>query len=168
MNSYISFLFNTDDASIKSRYAPVVYPISGSNSFKLAYSIPGYHSPRQYFSFSSIPSSFPNRFVADIFHFFSITPSFLFYLTKPKSPKPKLALVKKELGIYSKPIRSFSQDEIDVASYNLNLAISLARKNHSLFFFDSYLQAYKILHPNLHYSSSTVKSILSDFAKLIS
>ena len=167
MLNYFEFLFNSD-GSLKPRVAPVVNYLKDSNSFVLKYSVPGYHSPRQYFKFSSIPNQFPNEFVAFIFQTFSITDSFLFRHPHNKVPKVKHSIVNAYFNISPTP-KSFSQEDIDIATYNLNLAIKLGKSHHSLFFFDSYLEAYKILHPEIsRYSKSIVKSILTEFNKLIS
>lgn len=165
MDSYINFLFN-DDGSLKPRYAPIV-STKPDGSFILKYSVPGYHTPRQYFSFSSIPSSFPNPYIAEIFRIFSITDSFLFRHPHNKIPPFRSSIINPFFNIVPSK-KTFSPEEIEIASYNLNLAIRLGRSHHSLFFFDSYLEAYKILHPDIRYSKSKIKQIQIDFNKLIS
>lgn len=163
--NYIEFLFN-EDGTLKTRNAPIVNYIPSSDSFILKYSIPGYHSPRQYFKFSIIPESFPNEFVAEIFRIFSITNSFLYRHPHKRIPDFKKSIVYDYFEIENS--HNYSQDEIDAALYNLNLAISLGRQRHSLFYFDSYLDAYKILHPELKYTKNVVKRIQAEFNKLIS
>lgn len=165
MSNYIQFLFD-EDGTLKSRYAPVV-TTNKDGSFLLKYSVPGYHSPRQYFKFDEIPSSFPNEFVSEIFRVFSITNSFLFRRPHNKIPSHRVSIVNDFFGIIPAK-KSYSEDEIEIAQYNLNLAIKLGRERHSLFYFDSYLDAYRILHPELRYSSSVIRSIQAGFNKLIS
>lgn len=159
-SNYLNFLF-TPLGELKLNLAPVVYYKKNTDSFILKYSIPGYHQPRQSFSFVSIPESFPNVFVETIFKFFSITDSLLFRHPSRIVPKPKQASVNKVLNIH----KSFSQDEIDTANFNLNLAIKLGKLHHSLFFFDDYYNAFKILFPD---SNLSKKQIQAKFNSLIS
>ncbi len=161
---YLFFLFD-DFGNLKKRYAPVISYQAATNSFVLKYSIPGYHQPRQYFYFSSIPDKFPNQFVEDIFSIFSITDSVLYRHPKSLIPSPRLSVLSQFFDIFN----DYSDDEVDAANYNLNLAIKLGRIHHSLFYFDSYLEAYKILHPEIRrYSKNVVRNIQAEFNKLIS
>lgn len=162
----IEFLFNPD-GTLKSRNtAPIINYIPESDSFILKYSIPGYHMPRQYFKFSDIPSQFPNEYISDIFYLFSITDSFLHRHPHNKIPAPRISLINEYFGIDNSYVPS--PEETDNALYNLNLAIKLGRENHSLFYFDNYLEAYKILHPELRYTKNVVKKIQAEFNKRIS
>jgi len=164
--NYIEFLFN-EDGTLKARNAPVVNYLPVKDSFILKYSIPGYHMPRQYFSFDSIPDQFPNPFVADIFSIFSITNTFLFRHPHNLIPPFKKSIIRDYFGI--EDVTEPDLEEVACAQYNLNLAISLGREHHSLFFFDSYLEAYKVLHPEIkRYSKNVVKRIQAEFNKLIS
>lgn len=160
--NYLSFLFDPNTGSLKSPTAPVIYYKKNTDSFILKYSIPGYHQPRQSFSFVTIPDTFPNSFVADIFHYFSITNSLLFRHPKRIIPNPKNSLVFKDLNIDT---HNYSDDDLDTASYNLNLALKLGKSQHSLFYFDSYYQAFKILYPN---SNMTRKQLQKQFNLTIS
>ena len=164
---YIEFLFN-EDGALKVRNAPVVSYVPKTDSFVLRYSIPGYHVPRQYFKFVSIPEQFPNEYVSEIFRIFSITNSFLFRHPYSSIPPFKKSIICQYFGL-DLFIPKYSEEDIDIAKYNLNLAISLGRSHHSLFYFDSYLEAYKILHPEIkRYSKNVVKQIQAEFNKLIS
>ena len=166
-NSYIEFLFNSD-GTLKSRFAPVINYIPDTDSFILKYSVPGYHAPRQYFKFSLIPEQFPNEYVAEIFRVFSVTNSFLYRHPHNLTPLVKKAVIRQYFGL-DEPEQVYTEDEIEAASYNLELALKLGREHHSLFYFDSYLEAYKILHPEIHrYSKNVVKRIQAEFNKLIS
>lgn len=163
--SYLNFLFDSQ-GNLKPSHAPVLYYKKKTDSFILKYSIPGYHQPRQSFSFVAIPDQFPNPFLSDIFHYFSITNSLLFRHPSRIIPKPKQSLINSFFNI--KLVPSYSQDEIDTASYNLNLALKLGRTHHSLFYFDSYLEAYKVLHPELKFTKSVISSVQKQFNSLIS
>lgn len=163
--SYIEFLFNPD-GSIKSRYQPVINYMPDSDSFIIKYSIPGYHAPRQYFKFSTIPDKFSNPYIAEIFKLFSITDSLLYRHPKNKPLIPRQSIINNYFGII--PVHVPDPEEVEAATYNLNLAITLGRKNHSLFYFDSYLEAYKVLHPELKYTKNVIRSIQADFNKAIS
>lgn len=163
---YIHFLFNPD-GSLKQRYAPVVSYQKQTDSFVLKYSIPGHHSPRQYFFFKEIPATFPNNFISEIFRLFSITESFLFRHPKSKVPTPRYSIINSELHISYNP-KPISQENIDIALYNMNLAITLGKQHHSLFFFDSYLENYKLIHPEIRFTKNVVKKLQRDFNLLIS
>lgn len=162
--SYIDFLFDSNTYKLKPQYAPVISYIPKSDSFLLKYSVPGYHSPRQYFKFVDIPSQFPNQYVAQIFHFFSITPTLLFRHPKKIVPKPKKSLVERHFGV-SRQIHQYDEETRSIAEYNANLALSKARANHSLASFDFYFDAVKILRAPKKVSRSTC---FSEFIHLIS
>ena len=165
-SNYINFLFS-DTGELKSRYAPVISYVPESDSFILKYSIPGYHSPRQYFKFGfEILSEpvYPNFYVSEIFRIFSITSSFLFRRPKSKTPSFKISIIAEHFKIQ----KQVSPEDFEIATYNLNLAIQLGRQSHSLFYFDSYLEAYKILNPNIKYTSSVVKKLQAEFNRIIS
>lgn len=166
MPDYIAFLFN-EDATLKQRYAPVVSYQKESDCFILKYSIPGHHAPRQYFVFRSIPKQFPNFYVSEIFRIFSITESFLFRRPKRAIPHFRSSIINEYFNIVSIP-QPIDPDTRSIAEYNIELAISLGRKHHSLFYFDSYLENYKILHPEIRFTPSVVKSLQANFNKLIS
>lgn len=164
--NYIEFLFN-QDATLKTRIAPVVSYISKTDSFILKYSVPGYHVPRQYFKFAVIPEQFPNEYVAEIFRIFSITDSFLNRHPKARIPDFKKSIVYDYFDVDTVPV--YDPEEIETAKYNLELALKLGRQNHSLFYFDSYLEAYKVLHPEIKlYSKNVIRRIQGEFNKLIS
>ena len=166
-NSYIEFLFNSD-GTLKERLAPKVSYQAYTDSFVLKYSIPGYHTPRQYFSFLTIPEIFPNQYVAEIFRVFSITNSFLYRHPHNTIPNVKKSIIRDFFGL-NKPEQIYSEDEIESAEYNLQLAIKLGREHHSLFYFDSFLEAYKILHPEIkRYSKNVVRRIQIEFNRAIS
>lgn len=164
--NYIEFLFNPD-GSPKPRLQPVINYIPKSDSFILKYSVPGYHAPRQYFKFSYIPEVFPNEYISFIFETFSITDSFLHRHPHNRIPQVKKSIIEDYFGLdYINPPDA---ESIEVASYNLELAISLGRTHHSLFYFDDYLEAYKVLHPEIkRYSKNVVKRIQAEFNKAIS
>ena len=164
-DSYIEFLFSPD-GSIKSRYQPVINYMPDSDSFIIKYSIPGYHAPRQYFKFSVIPEQFPNEYVSEIFKLFSITDSLLYRHPHNKALKPRQSIINDYFGIV--PVHMPDPDEVAVAQYNLELAIKLGRENHSLFYFDSYIEAYKVLHPEIKFTKNVIRSIQAEFNKLIS
>ena len=165
-NSYIEFLFKPD-GSLKSRNAPVISYIPESDSFILKYSVSGYHAPRQYFKFSVIPEQFPNVYVAEIFRVFSITNSFLFRHPHNRIPEVKKSIIEDYFGIES--ITPVDPEDLEVAKYNMELALKLGRENHSLFYFDSYLEAYKVLHPEIkRFSKNVVRRIQTEFNKAIS
>lgn len=157
MLNYKDFLFD-EDGNLKLRNAPVVDYLPETDTFILKYSIPGYHCPRQYFKFAFIPEQFPNQYVAFIFKNFSITNSFLYRHPHNKIPKPKSGRKIKT--------KILSPEVAEMAQYNLNLAVKLGRLHHSLFYFDSYLEAYKILHPEI--KRLNVKQVQIEFNKLIS
>ena len=164
--NYMEFLFD-EHGVLKKRLAPVVNYIPESDSFILRYSIPGYHMPRQYFRFSVIPNQFPNEYVAFIFQVFSITNSFLYRHPHNRIPNYKKSIIADYFGI--EVVNKPDPEAIEVAEYNLNLALKLGRENHSLFYFDSYLEAYKVLHPEIKcYSKNVVKKIQAEFNKAIS
>ena len=164
--NYIEFLFN-NDGTLKTRNAPVINYIAESDSFILKYSIPGYHMPRQYFKFSYIPDTFPNSYIADIFDIFSITDSFLHRHPHNRIPSFKKSIIEDYFGLDT--INPPDPESLSIAQYNLELAISLGRTHHSLFYFDDYLEAYKILHPEIkRFSKNVVKRIQAEFNKLIS
>ena len=166
-NSYIEFLFN-DDGTPKPRVQPVINYIPESDSFILKYSIPGYHQPRQYFRFSVIPEQFPNEYVACIFRIYSINNSFLYRHPHNRIPAFKKSIINEFFGIES-TVTQPDPEDIAIALYNLNLAIKLGRENHSLFYFDSYLEAYKVLHPEIkRYTKNIVRKIQTEFNKIIS
>ena len=164
--NYIDFLFYPD-GSVKPRYQPVLSFNPSSDSFILKYSVPGYHSPRQYFSFSSLPSSFPNCFVAEIFRIFSITDSILFRRPRHLLLKPRTSIIRAYFNL-PKPAKSYSSDETQIAQYNYDLAIKLGKQHHSFFFFNDFLESYKILHPNLKYTKNVVSRVLALYNSLIS
>lgn len=164
-NSYLRFLFN-EDGSLKSRNAPVI-TTNEDGSYILKYSVPGYHTPRQYFKFVDIPEHFPNEYVKLIFGFFSVTNSFLFRRPHNCTPKVRKSIINEILGVKNN-VRVYSEEDIELANYNLNLAISLGRSRHSLFYFDQFLDAYKILHPEIRYTQNAIKNIQALFNKLIS
>ena len=163
--NYIEFLFN-EDGTPKIRYQPVINYIPDSDSFIIKYSIPGYHAPRQYFKFSVIPEQFPSEYVAEIFRIYSITDSLLYRHPHNKALKPRQSIINDYFGIH--PTKIPDQEELSIASYNLELAIKLGRENHSLFYFDSYLEAYKILHPEIKFTKNIIRSVQASFNKLIS
>lgn len=165
ISPYIEFLFNSD-GSIKARYQPVINYMPDSDSFIIKYSIPGYHSPRQYFKFSIIPEQFPNPYIAEIFRIFSITDSLLYRHPHNKVLKPRQSIINEYFDIH--PVNVPDPEEVSISQYNLELAIKLGRENHSLFYFDSYLEAYKVLHPELKYTKNVIRSIQAEFNKLIS
>jgi len=164
--NYIEFLF-TEDGQLKPRVAPVVNYAPESDSFILKYSVPGYHAPRQYFRFSVIPEQFPNVYIAEIFRIFSITNSFLFRHPHNRIPEVKKSIIEEYFDIDS--ITPVSPEDLEVAKYNMELALKLGRENHSLFYFDSYLEAYKVLHPEIkRFSKNVVRCIQAEFNKAIS
>ena len=166
-NSYIEFLFNSDGTP-KPRVQPVISYKPETDSFILKYSVPGYHAPRQYFKFAVIPEQFPNCYVAEIFRLYSITNSFLYRHPHNLTPGVKKSIIREFFGIETAE-QIYSDEEIEAAEYNLKLAIKLGREHHSLFYFDSYLEAYKVLHPEIRrYSKNVVKRIQAEFNKTIS
>ena len=166
-NSYIEFLFN-NDGTPKPRVQPVISYIPESDSFVLKYSIPGYHQPRQYFKFAIVPEQFPNFYVAEIFRIYSVNNSFLYRHPHNCTPKAKKSIINEFFGLESN-VNQPSPEDVEVAEYNLNLAIALGRKNHSLFYFDSYLEAYKILHPEIkRFTKNVIRNIQAEFNKIIS
>lgn len=153
-SSYASFLFD-DDLNVKNRYAPVLNTLD-DGSYLLKYSIPGYHSPRQYFRFQADlldEPQFPNLFVSFIFGYFCLNRSLLFRNPHNYRLKPKKAALGSLIGLKRDVNASrLSSDELDCANYNVELAIKLGKIHHSLFFFPQFYQNYKLLFPNASYS----------------
>ena len=165
-NSYIEFLFKPD-GSLKTRNAPVINYVPESDSFILKYSVPGYHAPRQYFKFITVPEQFPNFYIAEIFRIFSVTDSFLYRHPHNSIPKVRKTIIEEYFGLDT--INPPEPDEVEAAQYNLELALKLGRSHHSLFYFDDYLEAYKVLHPEIkRYSKNVVRKIQAEFNKAIS
>ena len=166
MINYVKFLFD-ESLKVKPRYQPILAFQPKNEVFILKYSIPGYHSPRQYFKFFEIPQQFPNPYVEAIFKLFLINDSILFRRPRNLKLKPKLAAVRKALGL-PRQIHIVSPEEKEIAQHNMDLALKLGREKHSLFYFDFYLEAYKSIHPEIRFTQKQISLLQKFFNKAIS